>query len=457
MILLLWEISTDGATITNTDSLVIPNTQAVKIEGLGGNRIAMARQPVSGNLELSVWDVSGASLPAKAAQAAAMGGPTTLFDLAAISGTRFVSAALTAANKLKATVWDFTVADGKVTPLVRGDSHDTGDQATEIAVSRTPEGDTQFSVATRTAGGELRVYFFDLNDAGIGLTARVTLDQQVSHVSLMRFKGGVATAVRTAAGKACVIGWVLVSANKVRRAFTVNDIVGDITAVALTPVTAPGVSATAAVGLRTATGLFRLVICPLAGPNQLHLLCGNELVYYAHLQRGTLSKKLTPGAVVKKGDLLARAGSSGQSDEPHLHMAAVKLDIESLTNGLENLDPKVKQVIIDKFVAGQVADRRRGLPFHGVRAMANAGLKPGGVHENPFGPVQNQGFGVRDYVIYPGVQTLCDVLTARVRAKEAQLEDERGLNDSGKPTPRFVQLARELQELRDQAKSAGCA
>ena len=50
---------------------------------------------------------------------------------------------------------------------------------------------------------------------------------------------------------------------------------------------------------------------------------GNETVLYAHLQPGSLNPKvLLPNATVQAGDYLGRAGSSGWSTKPHLHIHA---------------------------------------------------------------------------------------------------------------------------------------
>ena len=44
---------------------------------------------------------------------------------------------------------------------------------------------------------------------------------------------------------------------------------------------------------------------------------------YAHLQPGSLNPKvLLPNATVQAGDYLGRAGSSGWSTKPHLHIHA---------------------------------------------------------------------------------------------------------------------------------------
>ena len=55
--------------------------------------------------------------------------------------------------------------------------------------------------------------------------------------------------------------------------------------------------------------------------NFFTITTGDETVLYAHMQPGSLNPKfLTAGAAVKAGDFLGRAGNSGWSSHPHLHI-----------------------------------------------------------------------------------------------------------------------------------------
>jgi len=59
--------------------------------------------------------------------------------------------------------------------------------------------------------------------------------------------------------------------------------------------------------------------------NFFTITTGDETVVYAHMQPGSLNPKfLTPGAAVKAGDFLGRAGNSGRSPKPHLHIHSNK-------------------------------------------------------------------------------------------------------------------------------------
>ena len=55
--------------------------------------------------------------------------------------------------------------------------------------------------------------------------------------------------------------------------------------------------------------------------NHLLLRCGALRVLLAHFRRGSLA--VTQGDSVRAGQLVARIGNSGNTNEPHLHISAV--------------------------------------------------------------------------------------------------------------------------------------
>jgi murein DD-endopeptidase MepM/ murein hydrolase activator NlpD len=54
--------------------------------------------------------------------------------------------------------------------------------------------------------------------------------------------------------------------------------------------------------------------------NHVVVRCGDADVWLAHLRRGTVAVR--SGASVTRGALLGRAGNSGNTTEPHLHVHA---------------------------------------------------------------------------------------------------------------------------------------
>jgi hypothetical protein len=72
---------------------------------------------------------------------------------------------------------------------------------------------------------------------------------------------------------------------------------------------------------------------PIEG-NHFYIQHGSDLALYAHLQAGSLNSSLTSGphangtgAAVTKGQLLALAGNSGNSSEPHLHIHVLRATV----------------------------------------------------------------------------------------------------------------------------------
>lgn len=63
---------------------------------------------------------------------------------------------------------------------------------------------------------------------------------------------------------------------------------------------------------------------PVEG-NHFYLQHGDELVLYAHFQKGSLNASLTSiGATVEAGQFLGLAGNSGNSSAPHLHVHSIQ-------------------------------------------------------------------------------------------------------------------------------------
>jgi len=59
--------------------------------------------------------------------------------------------------------------------------------------------------------------------------------------------------------------------------------------------------------------------------NHFYIQHGDEVVMYAHMQPGSLNKKLlATGSKVKAGDFLGLAGNAGSSSGPHLHIHAIQ-------------------------------------------------------------------------------------------------------------------------------------
>ncbi len=65
--------------------------------------------------------------------------------------------------------------------------------------------------------------------------------------------------------------------------------------------------------------------------NFMKIRHGNITVIYAHLQKNSIPDVLKqPNATVSRGDLIGRAGNSGRSDAPHLHLEGRDTDTNTL-------------------------------------------------------------------------------------------------------------------------------
>lgn len=105
---------------------------------------------------------------------------------------------------------------------------------------------------------------------------------------------------------------------------------------------------------------------------------GDELMLYAHFQKGSLnSSLLSKGAIVKKGDFLGRCGNSGNSTNPHLHIHSIEVS----TNMLRPIPWG------QKMVAEREATRPTAGDWHSS---------------------QGQGLAVVSTLIYPGDVMPCD-------------------------------------------------
>jgi murein DD-endopeptidase MepM/ murein hydrolase activator NlpD len=96
--------------------------------------------------------------------------------------------------------------------------------------------------------------------------------------------------------------------------------------------------------------------------NHVVVACHGVRVILAHLQRGSVS--VQPGASVASGDLVGRAGNSGNTSEPRLHVHAVR----ARTDGPAGTDVAIPILFDETFAVrntilaevNQMPDRRPG-------------------------------------------------------------------------------------------------
>jgi hypothetical protein len=399
-IVALYEASPDGTTVTSHSAIVLADTAAIRVVRRSSTQLLMARQPIAGDLEVSLWDV-GPGLPAKATFVAKAVGTTTCFDLAYMDANSFVTAVKTGSGKLKVIVWNTALDDDKlVTGIARGKDCDVDATVDQLAVART-DLTQQFMVASRNGDGDLAVHFFqvDPNTAEVEFqTSEVT--GAVGSVAAVLFKRGqMATAVIAAGGEAKLIGYeARVDAEtdvwSITRTADFTDPGGVVTAIDVDRIKTSADIETCAVAVRTSSGKLKVILWRLTQANSVQILYGDECVTYTHLKFGSVSKKLTLGAAVTRGQYLAQAGFSGTASGPHLHIDCVKTDIDS-----RNLT-RAQRLLIESG-GYKIKGTPRPMLFNGVSAITLGNLKTGGVAVNAFVVVNDAGFYFNKTALYP--------------------------------------------------------
>jgi hypothetical protein len=97
------------------------------------------------------------------------------------------------------------------------------------------------------------------------------------------------------------------------------------------------------------------------GPgNKIVIRIGNELLGYFHLRQNSIPAALVPGAAVAAGQFIGKAGNSGNSSHPHLHMHCVWLPV------------------------GETSTHLRPLLFRNIKLVERAYLDPDNFAEAPW-------------------------------------------------------------------------
>ncbi|WP_211302394.1 M23 family metallopeptidase [Nannocystis exedens] len=397
----LYSVSADGVQVTCSSTITLPGTASIKIDRYSETQFVMARQPVSGNLEVSLWELAP-GLGQKPSFAVSAGGATSLFDLAVLDTGRVVTALQTGASKLKLVVWNVARDDkNKVTALTRGKDCEVDTAVNQIAVAATRDAG-RVLVGVRNGEGKLGAYYFQI-DAKSGEVALLgsEISGPISRVALARFKRGqTAMAVIGSTDELKLIGYEIRESDNKWNLLRTADYVdpgGAITALdiaRIVPNDGENNIETCAVAVRTSSGKLKLILWRQPLGNSVRLLCGDECVTYAHLQQKSIPETLKPGVFVKKGDLIGKAGFSGSTGGPHLHVHCVKVDIDARTLTREHFAAIQNGTY-------EVSGSPRPMLFHGISALATELLGTPGWEKGPFIAVDDRGFYFTRVAIYP--------------------------------------------------------
>lgn len=116
---------------------------------------------------------------------------------------------------------------------------------------------------------------------------------------------------------------------------------------------------------------------------------------------------MTPGAVVKKGQMIGRMGHSGKSGAPHTHIHLLRI--------YDHLLADRQQLIDDLAIGKDDVGQFRPLHFRNVLAMRLSGAVSGWTN-NPMVPLNGQGTYFQDYIIWPAAGAAQDLPAALGKA-----------------------------------------
>jgi murein DD-endopeptidase MepM/ murein hydrolase activator NlpD len=383
---IVWSVSADGKNVMQLSEHEAGAVKAISLIKLTETRFATAVRTSEDNLRLIIWEVStdGSSISRLDHESA---GAITDVSLARLSSTRLATAVRIASGELKVIIWTIS-ADGKIT---RGGDK-TAEAITSVASATFSE--SRLATCVRTDTGNLNVTVWKISDDGKIVTQGATMDAgAIQSVSAVKTVGStVSTTVVTQAGNFKLIVWNY-DADDDKLVRWGENVGGAATLTAIDELS-DGYMAT---GVRTGSGQLKIITWFLGsgGGNSLLILHGDELVLYAHMRNGSVDPAVAEvGATVKSGQFLGRAGNSGSSSGPHLHIHAVQAPTGMTPQQMIEADEKDA---LDGLVY-------RPLPFHNAQAMRLADVKHNN-QNNPFAVLNNQGVYFEKMAIWPGLTT----------------------------------------------------
>lgn len=392
--LTLWSLPLASKTLDALSSLTFAGTAEVKVVGLTKERVLTVARTSSGGLSLAVWGIKSGQLqptPLGSGTAGAIGD----FEVVTLdAGTRAVVAVRQGDGNLKLIVWDLKPdLVGGVPVVRRGDA--LAGNVTEVALTRTAEAG-QVNTPVRLADGTLKLITWDVDAEGQVLRRGDVQSGKAALIQAAFFKTKtLATAFKTEAGKLQIIAWSLEqdeTTKIVTHTQGYEQSAGGVGLIAVDQV--PTDQPTFVTAVRTESGQLKVILWQYTDSNLIYILYGNEMVAHVHLRQGSIPDALLADAPVpvKRGDFIGRMGHSGKSSGPHLHIHALRIRPDLLQN-VALLRAALK--------AGEPVGDFRPLHFHGVKAMHNVGVKPGGPGANPVTDFDGHGVYFDNFVVWP--------------------------------------------------------
>lgn len=381
--IIIWDISKDGLTITRVGERNESGVEEISLIKVSSRRFATAERTQDGTLRLALWSVSdtGASMLMLDEQFA---GAASSISLAGLSSSRLVTALRAASGELKPIVWD--IVEEPSTALVRRGDATSGIIHQVVAVKATA---SRFDTASRRSDDTLEVIRWEVSDDGLTVKPVMNVDAgRIQDLAVATtFDDSIMTAVITEPGNFKTIVWLPDEDNGTftRRgegeAGTTSRLDIDETDTGLI-----------FSGVRTAEGNLKVITWWIGhgGGNNVVILHGDCRILYAHFKEGTLDSAVAfPGAIVSAGQFLGRAGNSGTSGGPHLHIHSER--VSSLLS--------VKEILALESQDSLPLIGFRPMPFHCARAMRLDAIQPDG--PSAFSTLEGHGVYFEQYGIRP--------------------------------------------------------
>ncbi len=396
---IVWNISSDGQTLTRMGEDEAGVAGQMAVAKLKGDRIAVAVQTAEGDLKVIIWDISQNGLSVKRV-GDELAGAIEKVDIVAVSNNRLFTAVQTSGNNLKVIVWD-VADDGTITR--RGD--EGAESISDLGATQVNSEGQRVVTAVKTAANRLKLIVWDIDSSG-NPERRDDLEED-GEISALSVSGSInernelATCVITKAGTLKVNTWK--SASESGDAFVgltrfSSSQAGTTNLMDVLYLAGGGNSQNIVVtAVRTVSGNLKLIVWWVAagGGNHVYLLHGDELVYFAHMMKGSLDPAVCKlGASVKQGQFVGRMGNSGASGGPHCHIEASQAPMGMTA-----------EEMIQAYRQGTLSVIYRPMPFHNAQAMKLTDVKPGILADNKFSIVDGEGFYYEPMAIWPGLTT----------------------------------------------------
>ncbi|HKQ77304.1 MAG TPA: M23 family metallopeptidase [Blastocatellia bacterium] len=174
----------------------------------------------------------------------------------------------------------------------------------------------------------------------------------------------------------------------------------------------------------------------------------DEKALYAHMRAGTINAKLCqPGQTVKAGELLGRAGNSGSSSAPHLHIHVVRMNDELRPLLFRNINVVERQKVDpNDFTAPWVSVKGKALP-NGLSEGPDLPKRPNSIWPAPTKPMKK--------ITCASLNSDIQEINAEIKDLQAQLQ-EAGPSQKG-PLGNQIKAAKaKLAALKAEAEKLGC-